>query len=105
MCRTFIQTYRGRCSNENMDGGSDWVLKYRNTKNKLEMQNDIDGTIVQTRRKPVQRAVERDEIPYPYKVHDTTMRPLLNITIKSTIVVRSRGKSCGGGDSCGTTPA
>ena len=28
-----------------------------------------------TRRVPVQRAVERDEIPYPYKVHDTTLRP------------------------------
>ena len=26
-----------------------------------------------TRRVPVQRAVERDEIPYPYKVHDTTL--------------------------------
>ena len=37
----------------------------------------------------VQRAVERDEIRYPYKVHDTTLRPILNITIKSTIVVRS----------------
>ena len=24
-----------------------------------------------TRRGPVQRTVERDEIPYPYKVHDT----------------------------------
>ena len=35
-----------------------------------------------TRRVPVQRAVERDEIPYPYKVHDTTLRPLLNITIQ-----------------------
>ena len=53
----------------------------------------------------VQRAVERDEIPYPYKVHDTTLHPLLNITIKSTIVVRSRSRSCGGGDICGTTPA
>ena len=51
-----------------------------------------------TRRVPVQRAVERDEIPYPYKVHDTTLRPLLNITIKSTIVVRNRSRSCGGGD-------
>ena len=29
--------------------------------------------IVQTRRVPVQRVVERDEIPYPYKVHDTTL--------------------------------
>ena len=28
-----------------------------------------------TRRVPVQRAVQRDEIPYPYKVHDTTLRP------------------------------
>ena len=27
----------------------------------------------------VQRVVERDEIPYPYKVHDATLRPLLNI--------------------------
>ena len=61
--------------------------------------------IVKTRRVPVQRAVERDEIPYPYKVHDTTLRPLLNITIKSTIVVRSRSRSCSGGDICGTTPA
>ena len=26
-----------------------------------------------TRRVPVQRAVERDEIPYPYKVHDMTL--------------------------------
>ena len=34
------------------------------------------------RRVPGQRAVERDEIPYPYKVHDTTLRPLLNITIQ-----------------------
>ena len=38
--------------------------------------------VVLTRRVPVQRAVERDEIPYPYKVHDTTLRPLLNITIQ-----------------------
>ena len=38
--------------------------------------------IVYTRRVPVQRAVERDEIPYPYKVHDTTLRPILNITIQ-----------------------
>ena len=58
-----------------------------------------------TRRVPVQRAVDRDEIPYPYKVHDTTLRPLLNITIKSTIVVRNRSRSCGGGDICGITPA
>ena len=28
---------------------------------------------VSTRRVPVQRAVERDEIPYPHKVHDTTL--------------------------------
>ena len=40
---------------------------------------------VETRRVPVQRAVERDEIPYPY--------------------VRSRSRSCVGGDICGTTPA
>ena len=32
-------------------------------------------------------------------------RPLLNITIKSTIVVRSRSRWCSGGDICGTTPA
>ena len=44
--------------------------------------------IYYTRWMPVQRAVERDEIPYPYKVLDTTLRPLLNITIKSTIVIR-----------------
>ena len=67
-----------------------------------------------TRRVPVQRAVERDEIPYPHKVHDTALRPLLNITIvlngydittQSTILVRSRSRSCSGGDICGTTPA
>ena len=29
--------------------------------------------LVNTRRVPVQRAVERDEIPYPYKVYDTTL--------------------------------
>ena len=39
-------------------------------------------SIIITRRMPVQRAVERDEIPYPYKVYDTTLRPLLNITIQ-----------------------
>ena len=66
---------------------------------------DLCRRIVNTRRVPVQRAVERDEIPYPYKVQDTTLRPLLNITIKSTIVVRSRSRSCSGGDICGTTPA
>ena len=64
------------------------------------------ANIVHTRRVPVQRPVERDgKIPYPYKVHDTTLRPLLNITIKSTIVVRNRSRSCGGGDICGTTSA
>ena len=31
-------------------------------------------------RVPVQRAVGRDEIPYPYKLHDATLRPLLHIT-------------------------
>ena len=61
--------------------------------------------IIITRRVPVQRAVERDEIPYPYNVHDTTLRLLLTITIKSTIVVRNRSRSCGGGDICGTTSA
>ena len=60
---------------------------------------------IDTRRVPVQSAVERDEIPYPYKVHDTTLRSLLNITIKSTIVVRSRSRSCSGGNICGTTHA
>ena len=38
------------------------------------------STMAHTRRVPVQRAVERDEIPYPYKVHDTTLRPLLHIS-------------------------
>ena len=61
--------------------------------------------VMTTRRVPVHRAVERDEIPYPYKVHDTTLRPLLNITMKSTIVVRSRSRSGSGGGICGTTPA
>ena len=61
--------------------------------------------IIRTRRVPAKRAVERDEIPYPYKVHDTTLRPILDITIKSTIVVRSRSRSSGSGDICGTTPA
>ena len=41
--------------------------------------------LVDTRRAPVQWAVERDEIPYPYKVHDTTLRPQLNITIQKHI--------------------
>ena len=36
----------------------------------------LKETVEQTRRVPVQRAVQRDEIPYPYKVHDTTLRPL-----------------------------
>ena len=53
----------------------------------------LQAGIVQTRRVPVQRAVEWDEIPYPYKVHDTTLRPLLNIIINSTIVVRNRSRS------------
>ena len=35
--------------------------------------------IVDTRRVPVQQAVERDEIPYMYKVHGATLRLLLNI--------------------------
>ena len=39
----------------------------------------------------------------PYKVEPCS--GVLNITIKSTIVVRSRSRSCGGGDICGTTPA
>ena len=64
----------------------------------------LTARTMNTRRMPVQRAVERDEIPYPYKVHDMTLRPLLNITIKSTIVVRSRSMSCSSGDICGTTP-
>ena len=64
----------------------------------------VSSTSVSQVYKYAQRAVERDEIPYPYKVHDTTLRPLLNITIKSTIVVRSRSKSCGGGDICGQLP-
>ena len=74
-------------------------------KNTSVMQVPISPIKYSTRRGPVQRAVERDEIRYPYKVHDTTLRPLLNITIKSTIVVRSRSRSCGGGDICGTIPA
>ena len=37
------------------------------------------GDFEVTRRVPVERAVERDEIPYPYKVHDAMLRPLLNI--------------------------
>ena len=42
---------------------------------------------------------------YPTRTKSTTLRPLLNITIKSTIVVRSCSRSCSGGDICGTTPA
>ena len=30
---------------------------------------------------------------------------VIDKTIKSTIVVRSRSRTCGGGDICGTTPA
>ena len=78
--------------------------KKRNVTLKWPLYSTI-GTIVITRRVPVQPAVERDEIPYPCKVHDTTLRPLLNITIRSTIVVRNRSRSCGGGDICGTTSA
>ena len=37
---------------------------------------EVASIVVKTRRVPVQRAVERDEIPYPYKVHDMTLRPL-----------------------------
>ena len=39
----------------------------------------------------------------PYTVEPCS--GVLNITIKSTIVVRSRSRLCGGGDICGTTPA
>ena len=38
--------------------------------------SESETHIVRTRRVPVQRAVERDEIPYPYKVHDTTTASL-----------------------------
>ena len=31
MARTCEEKYRGRCSNENMDDGSLWTLKYRKT--------------------------------------------------------------------------
>ena len=57
---------------------------------RVSMHVTLASIIESTMRVPVQRAVERDEIPYPYKVHDTTLRPLLNITRKSTIVVRSQ---------------
>ena len=43
----------------------------------------LPSHLVITRRVPVQRAVERDEIPYPYKVHDTTLRPLSTYTFES----------------------
>ena len=39
----------------------------------------MNVVIIMTRRVPVQWAVERDEIPIPVKVHDATLRPLLNI--------------------------
>ena len=42
---------------------------------------------------------------YATRTKSKMLGPLLNITIKSTIVVRSRSRSCGGGDICGTTPA
>ena len=82
--------------------GSGWVDGCRSLEKKRigKLSQNIPIQ-VPTRRVPVQRAVERDEIPYPYKVHDTTLRPLLNITIKSTIV---RSRSCSSGDICGTTP-
>ena len=39
-----------------------------------DVRTSIGGVVVgDTRRVPVQRAVERDEIPYPCKVHDTTL--------------------------------
>ena len=72
---------------------------------RLHDHNSRSVHLFETRRVPVQRAVEQDEISYPYKVHDTTLRPLLDITKKSTIVVRSRSRSCGGDDICGTTTA
>ena len=50
--------------------------------------------IIVTRRVPVQRAVERDEIPYPYKVHDTTLHPLLNITRQVTRATHVRNRIC-----------
>ena len=37
------------------------------------VSGNIVPNIIITRRVPVQRAVELDEIPYPYKVHDTTL--------------------------------
>ena len=39
----------------------------------VEFDFGVVAQIIYTRRVPVQRAVERDEIPYPYKVHDTTL--------------------------------
>ena len=48
----------------------------------INYQQSVYMLVVLTRRVPVQRAVEWDEIPYPYKVHDTALRPLLNITIQ-----------------------
>ena len=41
----------------------------------ITTKNSTTTIIIITRRMPVQRAVERDEIPYPYKAHDTTLRP------------------------------
>ena len=55
-------------------GGVDMVRSHTN-----KTERKICTPTVYTRRVPDQRAVERDEIPYPYKVHDATLRPLLNI--------------------------
>ena len=41
----------------------------------LQSKFSSAGHLIITRRVPIQRAVERDEIPYPYKVHDTMLRP------------------------------
>ena len=43
------------------------------------MVADSEPHIIGTRRVPVQRAVESDENTLPVKVHDATLRPLLNI--------------------------
>ena len=49
----------------------------------VKVLNNSD--IVETRRVPVQRAVDWDEIPYPYKVHDTTLRPLSIIKLEGQL--------------------
>ena len=76
------------CEHRSVLGPTPWfkpyMLRYRieSRLNSRDLSRYRLSHIYKTRRVAVQRAVERDEIHYPYKVHDTTLRPLLNVTIQ-----------------------